>query len=278
MKLAERQAESVLKKHAQDLDWITQKIRAQGLSAYEPALVALIKPAIAIRTQRAASDSHLVGASRIGGDPDLPADVEWPEGGEGMLFVAQLRLEELGPMDIQGLLPRAGILSFFLDRYVDVIRVFHFADMQSLARRKGEQDAFVCCDVELVPTLHLPPPSSHFIGFEAPAARPGCEVRMESVIALPQGAFEKYWDQVYLPFMERAEGRRLAGQNAVHQVLGYAHGLDDTGAQAADEELLLAIDSDDNAEMEWGDCQRPAIFIKREDLLARRFDRLRATT
>ena len=265
-------------KHEADLAWITKQIREQGLAAYEEKLLSLIRPGIRIQTKKPGAKTTAIGTSHIGGNPDLPADLAWPQGGEGMLFVAQLNLAVISPMDTRNLLPQNGLLSFFVDRYVDVLQVFHFPDIATLSTRENTFEPFSYCDITLTPELHLPPPSSHFIGFEAPAARPGSADRMESQLALPQGVFEKYWDHVYLAFVAAIEGKRRAGENAVHQVLGYAHGLDDTGAQAVDEELLLAFDTDDNAQMEWGDCQRPAIFIKREDLLARRFDRVRVTT
>jgi len=55
-------------------------------------------------------------SSRIGGDPDLPANVEWPLNSDGtsMTFLAQLRLSELAPHDVAALLPVKGILYFFV--------------------------------------------------------------------------------------------------------------------------------------------------------------------
>lgn len=52
-----------------------------------------------------------LGGSKIGGRPDLPADVAWPhaaEGGGPLAFVCQLNLAELAPHDAQGRLPDHG--------------------------------------------------------------------------------------------------------------------------------------------------------------------------
>jgi uncharacterized protein YwqG len=51
-------------------------------------------------------------ASRLGGLPDLPLDVRWPRWhGEHLPFLAQLDLDEIGPVD--DALPDGGVLLFF---------------------------------------------------------------------------------------------------------------------------------------------------------------------
>ncbi|MOA07893.1 hypothetical protein D3C78_1276230 [compost metagenome] len=54
--------------------------------------------------------------SRIGGDPDLPTNEEWPLNSDGtpMTFLAQLRLSELVPHDVSTRLPAQGMLYFFV--------------------------------------------------------------------------------------------------------------------------------------------------------------------
>lgn len=54
------------------------------------------------------------GGSRAGGDPELPPGTPWPTvDGQPMVFVAQLNLAEIAPLDPQGLLPKNGALLFF---------------------------------------------------------------------------------------------------------------------------------------------------------------------
>jgi uncharacterized protein YwqG len=60
------------------------------------------------------ADQLEVGRSRLGGDPDLPPTLAWPQiQGEPLVFVAQLDLAELARYEAATELPRAGLLSFF---------------------------------------------------------------------------------------------------------------------------------------------------------------------
>lgn len=56
-----------------------------------------------------------VGASKLGGCPDLPPDHPWPEqDGEPLVFLFQLALAEVADIDVaQALLPPDGLLLFF---------------------------------------------------------------------------------------------------------------------------------------------------------------------
>lgn len=117
-----------------DVDAILADAR---LARVAPALRALVRPAIRLRA-RADTDGGAVGASRLGGRPDLPPGRPWPTarlrvpppspgfardhphlpvlpaGGEIALpFIAQFRLAEVAPHDAEGLLPPTGLLSSF---------------------------------------------------------------------------------------------------------------------------------------------------------------------
>ena len=52
----------------------------------------------------------------MGGLPDLPLSVSWPEtGGKPLGFLGQLNLSETKPFDKDDLLPASGLLYFFYD-------------------------------------------------------------------------------------------------------------------------------------------------------------------
>lgn len=55
-----------------------------------------------------------VGGSKWWGDPDLPADIDYPTTEDGpMLFLCQIRLSDIADLDTQSLLPHSGMLYFF---------------------------------------------------------------------------------------------------------------------------------------------------------------------
>ena len=104
-----------------------------------------------------------VGASKIGGCPDVPAGFVWPryEGGDNLesgreglerplSFLAQFDLAEVAPFDKDGLLPKTGHLAFFYDNegvYDGGMcweglgaRVFYFPSGTALARMEIPDD------------------------------------------------------------------------------------------------------------------------------------------
>ncbi len=64
-----------------------------------------------------------LGASKIGGRPDLPPEMEWPAVPNHpeypLAFICQVNLPEVAPLDRDKKLPREGLLSFFYDQDVD---------------------------------------------------------------------------------------------------------------------------------------------------------------
>src|SRR5205807_1135058 len=85
-------------------------------------------PALLVTTSSGAAPNK-VGASRIGGDPDLPKGTPWPmHAGKPLSFVAQFDLAEVARAGKVGL-PKKGLLSFFvsedLDAYLEKSAVLH---------------------------------------------------------------------------------------------------------------------------------------------------------
>jgi Domain of unknown function (DUF1963) len=83
-------------------------------------------------------------ASKVGGQPVLPARAPWP--GPGLVFVAQIDLAACADLDPSGLLPRRGLLSFFAHEdegsgewiEVPLVRVLHLdADAGDLVQQRN---------------------------------------------------------------------------------------------------------------------------------------------
>jgi Domain of unknown function (DUF1963) len=84
-----------------------------GLQRVAGDLMALSAPTIRVRIAPRPEDEIPMGASKVGGLPDLPAGVDWPAWHEPMAFLGQFNLGEIAPHDSAGALPPHGLLSFF---------------------------------------------------------------------------------------------------------------------------------------------------------------------
>lgn len=91
-------------------------IEFQGLAKHRKAIHKLVKPAILLRTKKASEAKIPLGATKIGGKPDLPAKVKWPTYANGtpLGFLAQIDLAEIAKIGnpVKGL-PSSGLLSVF---------------------------------------------------------------------------------------------------------------------------------------------------------------------
>lgn len=84
------------------------------LGEYLPILQRYVLPCAAFTLEGA--KGLPVGASRLGGGPDLPEDFAWPQNkGRPLDFVLQVNLADLAGNETNLPLPPAGILSFFYD-------------------------------------------------------------------------------------------------------------------------------------------------------------------
>lgn len=265
-------------------DDLLSKLSKGGLSPIGTELSNLSKECVRMRSAPCANESMPVGTSKLGGLPDLPPGLAWPKWKTGYLtFVAQVNLAELPAID---LLPNVGMLSFFYDseqsawgfdpNHKDGFRLWYFPEVSQLIRTvEPEASRFPCARVSFEPFLSLPDPSA------------------KSVSALLK---EIENDEQYDDFVEKHAG--LAPQ---HQILGWPHVVQGEMALecqlvtnglytgnpsgyknsrrkelepgADDWTLLLQIDSDDNAKMMWGDAGMLYVWIRRQDLASRAFDK-----
>jgi uncharacterized protein YwqG len=230
-----------------------------------------------------------VGASRLGGVPDLPADLAWPEWkGLPQSFVAQLRLDDLHAYDKDNLLPSKGMLWFFYDAKQETYgedpkdaggwRVFFKEDTSTLRRvafpaKLPKHSRFHTCSLAFSSELTLP--------LEPQLVISGLEWTDDDQ--------EKY--DAFLSTYPSADDH-----TQVHnRVLGHSNTLqddmrqqcqllsngvtdpDDPKAQAlmagaTEWHLLLQVDSDKNADMQWASTGMLYYWIKKADLQAGHFD------
>jgi uncharacterized protein YwqG len=150
-------------------------LRAALPAARADRIASLVRDTIAITPRKAKKADSMLGATRLGGCPDLPIGAEWPAKQDGDVeFVGQLRLEDLAPFDVHEKLPARGLLSFFHGfltngQYDAEARVMYFPDApRGLAtlippgRRSGPKPVAI----DFAPLAMLPPHSSSLVPFE----------------------------------------------------------------------------------------------------------------
>ncbi|MCC5915747.1 MAG: DUF1963 domain-containing protein [Cryomorphaceae bacterium] len=55
-----------------------------------------------------------IGQSKFGGKPDLPKNTDWPKyNNEPMVFIGQLNIRDFKKLDVENILPKAGIIYYF---------------------------------------------------------------------------------------------------------------------------------------------------------------------
>jgi uncharacterized protein (TIGR02996 family) len=133
---------------------LVQRLAQHNCPELKDPLLRLARPALRLVKTEADDNNLPVGASKIGGLPDLPPDAAWPEGRECRAtynldtegverpagFLCQINLAEIAGTQAARVLPDRGLLSFF--SYVnwknpDVIGALalYFPDATRLARR-----------------------------------------------------------------------------------------------------------------------------------------------
>ena len=257
-----------------------------------------------IRLEIAGTAPEGTASTHFGGRPDLPGDFIWPEyTGEGidgerkkrpLAFLAQFRCADLAELDSTGLLPCDGLLSFFyeLDSQpwgydpadAGCARVYWFRECSALAPAGFPP--------ELAEDLRLPA-----IGITMRAAEglPGLE---DYELAHPNADSDDFYEVRAMFGSDAPEiSSKLLGwpdviQNNMTRECAlvrrgcYLGGdwseVPEAAIREAEERsledwlLLFQLDTvaQGDFELMFGDCGRIYFYIRREDLAARRFDRV----
>jgi len=90
-------------------------LTTEGLGRIADQLMERTAPTVRVYIQHAHEEDIPIGASKLGGKPDLPDGIEWPSWHEPMAFIAQFNLAEVAPFDRESALPAHGLLSFFYE-------------------------------------------------------------------------------------------------------------------------------------------------------------------
>ena len=261
-----------------------------------------ILPSVGLTAHRVPQDQLALGASRLGGIPDVPPDFEWPRWlapptwwdklrarwqprtPTPLGFLAQVNLSEMPCIDPA--MPLTGWLYFFYDFY----RCPWGFDPTD---REAFRVFYIDCLVSRLKRAMMPADSNRKHVDHA------CRVEAQAMLTLPDALPDEVADDdqfgAYDELRERlpdADGHRLLGHPQIVQgpmelecqlasnglYCGTAAGYDDPRAKAleagaVDWRLLLQIDTDeDGPGWMWGDLGKIYFWIKKQDLAARRFD------
>lgn len=240
------------------------------------------------------------GASKFGGNPDLPADFTWPTftGEDGqthpLAFLVQIDCEQIFALDVDGLLPRTGRLYFFYD----------VQTQPNGCESSHQGNCYVYYDQNKPPQLTpFPapddlPPSCRF---------PEIPLRFESVPDLPgEELLPLCMDE---DFVQEYHGKKLydlreslgVSPTGLCKLLGYPNAIqgdmltqcvriagqnsapsqeqEPLQEEALDWMLLFQLDSlrvdspyCEHFSLEFGKAGRLFIYIRRQDLALQRFD------
>jgi uncharacterized protein YwqG len=202
----------------QTLDQLREQVRLHHLERLENEILQVAKPCARIVPTRVGSmDEIPLGASRLGGLPDLPADYQWKTyQGKPLTFIGQFRLSEIAPMDTEGILPHKGLLYFFFESIE-----------QASGSDQTERPAWDVLYVpdESVPLIRTPHPvmETKHVRLEA---LPANRVDVIAGISLPH----HYSSHIPFSFQNESEHHSYwnlvgaiseNGTSSIHQFLGY---------------------------------------------------------
>lgn len=267
---------------------MTETIETYLPAKYSQILLSLAQSAVQILPVNAENTID-TACSKICGNPDLPAGMEWPKwNGRPLSFLLQINLKDVAVFPVAQDLPNTGLLSFFYDAQEQPWG-FDPAD-----RGRWKVFYFDTLKVKLLacsnPELNEEPDEGSLLQFKETLTLPPWGSKVVGAIG-----FTESEDDAYMELMDEM------GENCGHQMFGcpaqvqdgdmqlecqlVTHGLhcgDGSGYKdprkkeleknAHQWHLLLQLDSDDGANMMWGDCGRLYFWIHEDDLKQAKFD------
>ena len=218
------------------------------------------------------------GCSKLGGRPDVADDFQWPHDNSGypLSLLLQIDCADLAFLDREGLLPTSGQLYFFYEL--------------SKMRRDGKKNS--------VRVIYNDKPSSQLHPLDYPVnlgkqyQLQECRLQfsqrtsfpdIEEVGHLTHKRFKTHDNIEFEVASGRLEKKYCPGSEGIGNMLGYAFLIKKPIVKdLSDHLLLLQLDSSEYWEeddemthdLQFGDSGIIYFYIKREDLLARRFDNI----
>ena len=232
---------------AKQLKKLQSTAKKVGLAQRFEEISALSSPGIDLALKKAKPADLKNVVSRVGGDPDLPEGFSWPSVDDAPIrFVGQLVIADFKALDLEGWLPKDGVLSFFaqLDSerpdYGDRCVVALFAaglELKPVAAPTGAGKIEKVGLLTAKPRLTVPPSEGPLI----------------DALELNDDEQAGYHDEIFLGPIP--EGRH-------HMLLGYPNASTHHGIKG--KRFLAQFDSDHHIDFEMGDYNTLRFFIDGE--------------
>lgn len=235
-------------------------LKKEGFKDLSLKLKTLAKPSLSLNLSVQNDDTIPLGASKLGGKPDISPTVPWPSNSAGPLkFLAQINLIEVTALQ-KGTFPPSGLLSFFYDpkNYLDGGR-----DVLKVIFTKGKASKLE----------RRTPPA------EAVVNRLSCAVALEKSVSFPSPQSDAYQKQISITAEEQEAYKSLLremGQTETdedHRILGYPNIINAGDLGGPDLSMLLQLSSSNMAQLPWASGGRVYILIENEDLNKENFDK-----
>jgi hypothetical protein len=264
-----------------------EKLLSSLPGAFADLLRGQVSPCVLMRSSAQEEKLLAVGTSKLGGRPDLPQGMVWPRGrnDEPLRFLAQIALPEL---PFRGHLPAKGILYFFYHQ--DQGQVLYLPDPAVLVRTppplekieksflkkfpllrpKGDPTEYGSCRLDFYVANSVPLPGSYIWDKLVAKSDLGAKdkSRLEHLLSQwctqhpmynPSNCHQVLGHPVYI-----GEGHLEDGG----ETYASETDLEDTSPIGSERHLLLQINSDENAGIDWGEGgdDRVFFFIQAQDL------------
>jgi uncharacterized protein YwqG len=275
-----------------DTSAVVTALNASGLSAYISVVDQLAQPSLLLTATPTQDSAIPLGASRLGGLPELPPEQAWPlMNGAPMSFVAQIRLQDARGLDGGAALPATGLVSFFYD-----------ASQQTFGSDPNDHAGFSVLYFDDAAVAHLAHVENWPPALQSAARYRTASVTFTSAPSYAQDLQAEFPDRQITPQDQRqfeaALGKLAPPASSIprHRLLGYpdtiqddmrqqcqlvANGVTDPSADPAktralttnanDWRLLLQVDSDDRLGMAWASSGMLYFWIRHQDLASANF-------
>lgn len=260
-------------------------LKKYGIVHLEKRMLDTLEPTIQIHLCQEADKKIAVGTSKFGGFPDLPNELEIPtKNDKPLYFIGQLNLKEVQYYHEGNPLPTKGMLYFFYDveeeprgfdpKDIGGHRVLFTENIENLQRRELTTEVFPSSVISFEETWTLAKEKIGETGLSDDDEWDFYEEIEEWFIREKNDGFHHLLGSAQsIQSEEMAEechivtngfylGNAYPSDKEIQRLPGSPH----------DWMLLLQIDTNDELEMYWGDSGRLYFWIKKDDLLQKKFE------